>query len=200
MKKIIISSLFLIITYVAFTQDFDKAIATARSSYSSGKLEEAHFALQQAMQEVDLIIGSEVLKLLPAKMEDRSINTSSDNVTTNIGFVGTTIHRSYGPVGQLAELDIISNSPLIASLNMLLNAPLVGGLMNDANNKTVKVQGYKGRLSANVRGDESGKKDYEIQIPIGGALITFRVSDTNETKILAMANTIPMQQIAKLIQ
>ncbi len=72
-------------------------------------------------------------------------------------------------------------------------------MMNDGKTKTVKVQAYKGRLEKQV-GSTEDKTDYELQIPLGSALITFKVNDCTETKMLELANTMPLQQIAKLIQ
>jgi hypothetical protein len=186
-------------TITAKAQDFTKAMTTAKTAYSAGKLEDAHFALQQAMQEVDLIIGKEVLKLLPPKMDTLSIDAKDDNVSSNIGFVGATIHRSYGKATRKADLTIISNSPMVAMINTVLNTHMMGGLMNDGKSKTVKVQGYKARLEKQD-GNTEGKTNYELQIPLGSALITFKVDDATDTKMLELANTIPLQQIAKLIQ
>ena len=193
-----------LIAVIAFTgtcaaQDFSKAMATAKTSYSAGKLEDAHFALQQAMQEVDLTIGKEVLKLLPTKMDVMEINAKDDNVASNVGYVGATIHRLYEKGGRKADLTIISNSPLIAMINTVLNTPFLGGMMSDGKTKTVKVQGYKGRLEKQA-GSTSDKNSYELQIPLGSALFTFRVDDCTDSQILQYANTIPMQQIAKLIE
>ena len=180
-------------------QDFAKDMATAKSAYNAGKLEETHFALQQAMQEIDIIIGKEVLKLLPAKMDSLTVNTKDDNVSSNIGFVGATIHRSYGKFTKKADLSIISNSPMVAMLNTVLNAPLFGGMMKDENSKTVKVHGYKARLERKP-GSADDKYNYDLQVPLGSALITFTVDDCTDSEILAMANTIPLPEIAKLIQ
>lgn len=186
-------------TYPALSQDFAKAMTTAKSAYNSGKLEETHFALQQALQEIDLIIGKEVLKLLPPKMDTLTVNTKDDNVSSNVGFVGATIHRSYGKGMKKADLSIISNSPLVAMMNTVLNTPMMGGLMSDGKSKTVKVQGYKARLEKQ-EGSADGKNNYELQIPLGSALIAFKVDDCSDSQILDLANTIPLQQIAKLIQ
>jgi hypothetical protein len=180
-------------------QDFAKDMATAKTAYDAGKLEETHFALQQAMQEIDLIVGKEVLKLLPPKMDSLPINTKDDNVSANAGFVGTTIHRSYGKFAKKADLSIISNSPMVSMLNTFLNSPMLGGMMGDANTKTVKVHGYKARLERKP-GSAEDKNDYELQVPLGSSLITFAVDDCTDTEIMAMANTIPLPQIAKLIQ
>jgi len=184
---------------IMLAQDFAKDMATAKSAYNAGKLEETHFALMQAMQEIDIIIGKEVLKLLPPKMDTLAVNTKDDNVTANAGFIGCTIHRSYGKFTKKADLSIISNSPLVAMVNTFLNTPLLGGMMSDGNTKTVKVHGYKARMEKKP-GSTEEKNDYELQIPLGSALITFTVDDCSDTEILAMANTIPLPQIAKLIQ
>ena len=193
-----------LITFIAFTttgiaQDFAKAMTSAKTAYNAGKLEETHFALQQAMQEVDLIVGKEVLKLLPPKVDTLTFNAKNDNVASNIGYVGATIHRIYEKGNRKADLSIISNSPLVAMMNTLLNTPMLGGMMNDGKTKTVKVQGYKARLEKQA-GSTDDKNDYELQIPLGSALITFKVDDCTDTQILDFANTLPLQQIAKLIQ
>ena len=180
-------------------QDFNKDMGTAKTSYSLGKLEETHFALLQAMQEIDIIVGKEILKLLPLKMDTLTSNAKNDNVSSAVGFIGTTIHRVYGMSERKADLNIISNSPMIAMLNGFLNSPVLGGMMTDGKTKAVRVQGYKGRLEK-IDGSVEGKSGYELQIPLGNTLITFRINDCTDTQILDMANTIPMQQIAKLIQ
>ncbi|HJP64265.1 MAG TPA: hypothetical protein VJ844_12540 [Mucilaginibacter sp.] len=180
-------------------QDFAKAMATAKTSYSAGKLEETHFALQQAMQEVDLVVGREVLKLLPPKLDAMETVAKDDNVTSNIGYIGATIHRAYGKDNRKADISIISNSPLVAMTNTILNTPMLGGMMNDGKTKTVKVQGYKARLERQA-GSTADKNDYELQIPLGSAMITFKVDDCTDTQILAFADTIPLQKIAKLIE
>ena len=199
MKYVIILISLFTYSFAATAQDFAKAMATAKSAYSAGKLEDTHFALEQAMQEVDLIIGQEVLKLLPPKMDTLTVNAKDDNVSSNVGFVGATIHRSYGKGQRKADISIISNSPMIAMMNSYLNSPLLGGMMNDGKTKKVKVQGYKARLEKQD-GSAEGKNNYELQIPLGSALITFKIDDCTDTQILALAETIPLQQIAKLIQ
>ncbi len=199
MKYLIILLTLCTYSFTATAQDFTKAMATAKSAYGAGKLEDAHFALEQAMQEVDLIIGQEVLKLLPPKMDTMTVNAKDDNVASNIGFVGASIHRNYGKGLRKADLNIISNSPMIAMMNSFLNSPLLGGMMSDGKTKKVKVQGYKARLEKQD-GSAEGKNDYELMIPLGSALITFKVDDCTDAQILEMANTIPLEQIAKLIQ
>ncbi len=198
MKKLIVIAVILFVTQPSFSQDFKADIATAKTAYAGGKLADAHFALEQAMQEIDMIVGQEVLKLLPTKIDTLNSNPKEDHVMANSGFIGATIHRSYGLHGG-SEIEIISNSPMLAGLNAFLNMPMLGGMMRDENTKVVKVQGYKSRLEK--QGDnENGKPNYSLQIPFTSALLTLTVKGKSESEVLTLANSIPMEQIAKLIQ
>src|SRR5690606_32275857 len=165
---------------------------------SSGNLEDARFAMQQMLNDIDVIIGKEVVKLLPAKLETRTSNTSNDNVTANTGLAGVIIHRDYGAADKTANLDIMSNSPLVGSLNAILSLPFVGN-SGDGTQKTVKVHGYKGVLQKSVD-TETNKSNYTLQIPLNSTLLTLEVQDTSEAEILKMANAIPVPQIVKLVQ
>ncbi|HMO34172.1 MAG TPA: hypothetical protein PKE63_06445 [Lacibacter sp.] len=197
MSKLFLIPFLLLAVVTAHSQNFQAAINNARSAYTAGKLEEAHFALMQAMQEVDLIVGKEVLKLLPQQMGDLAVNVKDDNVTTNAGFLGTTIHRTWGTTRK-ADLSIIGNSPMIATINMFLNTPMLGGMVSDGNTKLIRIKGYKGQLQRETSSD--GKIHYNINIPLGNALFTFKVEETSDTEILKLAETIPLDQIVKLIQ
>lgn len=196
MKKFIGLLPFLIFAFTVNAQDFTQQIAAAKTSYSSGKLADAHFSLEQAIQEIDMIVGKEILKLLPDKMNDQQMVQSDDQVTANVGFVGATVHRSYGQNGSSVE--IISNSPMIATLNSFLNMPMIGGMMRNSTTKVVKIQGYKSRLEK--QGDnENGKPDYELQIPFKSTLITVNAKGMDEKEVLSFANNIPLDKIAALL-
>jgi hypothetical protein len=182
----------------ALAQDFNANLATAKSSYASGNLEDARFAMQNMITDLDISIGKEVLKMLPQKMETYAANTKSDNVTANTGLAGAIVHRDYGTETKRLNLDLMSNSPLVGSLNAILSMPFIGN-SGDGTQKTVKVQGYKGILQKTVD-TETNKTDYTLQIPLNNTLLTFTVPDSNETEVLKMANTIPVSDIAKMVQ
>jgi len=198
MKKYSIFISILFFTLSVNAQDFSKDIADAKSSYAAGKLADAHFSLEQAIQEIDMIVGKEVLKLLPAKMNDQASVEKDDQVTANVGFVGATVHRSYGDTTG-SQVEIISNSPLIASLNSFLNMPLVGGMMRNSTTKVVKIQGYKSRLEK-LGDNDNGKPNYQLQIPFKSALITITANGMDENAVMSFANSIPLDKIAALIQ
>ena len=195
---LIILSFFINLHAYSQVLNFKTDVATAKSAYAAGKLEDAHFALQQSMQEIDIIIGKEVLKLLPLKMDTLAAVTAQDNVTGNISFVGATIHRSYGKGIQKADVEIVNNSPLLGMLNAFLTSPLLAGLGNDGKTKVLKIQGYKSRLTK--EDNAGGSPSYRLEIPFSNALVTLNVNNSTDTEIIAMANSIPFDQIAKLIQ
>jgi hypothetical protein len=179
-------------------QEFNKNLTTARSAYASGKLEDARFAMQQMLNDIDIIIGREVMKLLPAKMDALASNAKSDNVTANTGLAGVVIHRDYGTGDKTALIDIMSNSPLVSSVNAILSIPFVGN-SGDGTQKIVKVQGYKGVLQKSVD-TETNKTSFTLQIPLNATLLTFTANDSNEADVLRQANTIPVAEIVKLVQ
>lgn len=197
MKTFLFLTILMLITATGFSQNFSTDIKTAKAAYASGKLEDAHFALLQAMQEIDMIIGKQVLSLLPQKMDTYTTNAKDDNVTSNVGFAGTTIHRSYGANNEV-DLSIIGNSPLVGTLNTFLNTPLLGGMMSNGNHKILKVQGYKAQLDK--QDGSNGQIDYTIQIPLGSSLVTLVGKNTTDTQITTWINSIPLQNIAKLVQ
>ncbi len=200
MKNIIVLIVGIAGSVATFGQElnFKNNIASAKTAYSSGKLEDAHFALQQSMQEIDITIGKEVLKLLPPKLDTLPAVSKEDNVTGNIGFIGATIHRSYGMGNKKATVEIINNSPLLGTLNAFLTSPLLSGLGGNGKTKVLKVQGYKSRLT---REDDNPEKiNYRVEIPFSNALVIMNVNNSTENEVIAMANSIPFDQIAKLIQ
>jgi hypothetical protein len=181
-------------------QEFDKNLATAKSSYASGDLENARFAMEQMMRDLDMAIGKEVLKLLPVKAGVLNVNPKDDNVTGGGGtMTGLFVHRSFGAEPKSASIEIINNSPMINSIQAILTMPLIGGMMRDENQKVIKVQGYKSLLQKNVD-SETNKTNYELQIPFNNTLLTVKMDDTTEAEITGIANAIPIPKIAQIAQ
>lgn len=197
MKKLSSFIILVFVTTFAFAQ-FDKNLTTAKAEYSKGNLDGARFAMQQMITELDIQIGKEVLLLLPAQFDALKANTKADNVTATTGLSGCLIHRDYGANPKTARIEIMSNSPLIASLNAILSVPFMGN-SGDGSQKVVRVNGYKSILQKSVN-TENNKENYTLQIPINSTLITLYADNSNEAEVLKWANTIPVEKIAKMIQ
>lgn len=201
MKKLFFTALCLSIFTATFSQDFDKNMATAKSSYSSGKLEDARFAMEQMLADLDAAIGKEILKMLPTQMGSLKVNATDDNVAgSSAGFAGGLyVHRTYGINPKVAAIEIVNNSPLMNSIGAILNTPLMGGMMKNENQKVLKIQGYKSLLTKNLDSD-TGKTNYELQMPLNNTLVTLKLDDTTEGEITTFANTIPLAKIAQFAQ
>lgn len=194
--KTIITILACVAATACFAQDFDKNLATARSSYSAGDLENSRFAMEQLLRDLDMAIGKEILKMLPTTVAGLQANESNDNVSGGAGYGGLFVNRSYGAEPKTASVEIINNSPLINSLQAMLSLP---AMMRDENQKQVKIQGYKSMLTRNVN-SETGKTSYDLQIPMNNTLLTVRINDTNEAEITQAANSLPLAKIVALAQ
>ncbi len=199
MKKFTLLVLILSAGFVTLAQEFDKNIASARASYSSGNLQDSRFAMEQALRDLDIAIGKEILKVLPPKLGALAAVEKEDNVTGSGSFVGLYVQRNYGVAPKTGAIEIINNSPMINSLNAILSMPVIGGMMRDENQKMVKVQGYKSILNKQVN-SETGKTNYELQIPMNNTLLTVKMDDSSEGEITAAANTIPLSKIVQMAQ
>ncbi len=202
MKKTYLFALILLaLTFTAKAQqDFSKNLADARSSYSSGNLGDARFAMEQMLHEIDMALGKEILNMLPITLDARPVNETDDNVNgAGAGMaMGLYVHRTYGVDPKHAVVDIINNSPLINSITALFAIPFFG-TGSDSDQKVVKIQGYKSLLTKSEN-TEAGTTGYQLQIPFNNTLFTLDIQDISEEKLLSVANSFPLAKIGQLAQ
>src|SRR5690606_12368719 len=192
MKKLLLILTILVTGFSLYAQDFNKNLTIARNAYSAGKLEDSRFAMQQMLQELDIISGKEVLKVLPAKLDALDANTANDNVSGAAGFAGAVIHRDYGSGDETASIEVISNSPLIASVNAILAIPFIGRA-GGGDQKVIKIEGYKALIQKSTDGQ---KTTYDVQVPLNSTLVTLK-TEGYDGDIEKLALTLPVSQIAK---
>lgn len=192
MKTTALTLIAFVLACAVNAQDFNSNIQTARQSYSSGDLENSRFAMQQMLMEIDIISGKEALKILPNTLGGLEAKTAEDQVSAGTGFAGAVIHRVYQTGDKSATMEIISNSPLIGSVNAILAIPFIG-TGSGGNRMVIKIDGYKTLIQKNA---DSGKTSYDIQIPLGSTLISVRTENYTDD-IVKLANGIPVAQIAQ---
>jgi hypothetical protein len=177
-------------------QEVTASLDGALSSYQSGHLEDARFALQGALAGINQAIGREILAILPDEMNGMSKIETGDDVTgVNTGFAGLFISRSYAAENRNASIEIVSDSPLLAGINTLLAMP--GFMTSDENQKRIKIEGYKALLTRNT--DNEGMVSYDLQMPFSGSLLTFQCSGfEDENEVIGMANKIPVDEIVAI--
>ncbi len=200
--KTILSVIFLTITLVySRAQEFDKQIADAKSAYEAGNYEESRYAVQNALHEIDIKIGQEVLAVLPDKINDMAYDPADDQVTgSGTDFVGLYIERQWGTSdAQNLEFSVISDSPLMATVNTFLALPMIM-TGSDSNQKKIKVEGYKAMLEKIVD-ENNAVAGYSLMLPYSNALLQLNYNgSTTEEAFMAMVKQIPVTKITEISQ
>ncbi len=202
MKKSATLGLACLITLSVVAQEFEKNLASAKSAYQAGNLEDARFNLEGALREIDIAIGKEIMKVLPTMLGGMAFNAKDDNVTGSSGTLvgGLFVHRTYGkPAEKNVTLDIISDSPLMAGVNAILSMPMIMN-SSDGTQKVIKVQGYKTLLTK--RTNENGETvGYDVQTPFGNSMLTLNCNGvTTEAEVTQLANAIQLEKVIKIAQ
>lgn len=181
-----------------YSQDIQANLDAARSSYQSGDLENARFALQEALNVINQAIGQEILGMLPASMGGMTKVEDGDNVTgTGMGFAGLFVSRSYTGDNKNSSIEIVGDSPMMMGINALLAMPAF--MSSDPNQKRIKIGNYKALLTKST--DDHGIVSYDIQLPFSSSLLTLRCSGVqNENDVVGMANGLPVDKIAKMAE
>ncbi len=190
--------IFIIMAVGAKAQDSEAYLDNASSEYKSGNLENARFNLQQMLQEINVAIGRDILALLPEELADMQKVEDADNASgINTGYAGIFVNRSYTAENRNAAIEIMSDSPLLSGINILLNMPIF--IAGDPMQKRIKIDGQKALLTKNTSAE--GKIGYDVQMAFGSTLLTFNCSGVDsENEVTAMLNKIPIQEIQKVAQ
>ncbi len=174
----------------------------AKSQYAAGNLDDARFALEQALTELDELVATKILEITPTQIGDlQSIAENDQYSGTSIGLTGLYVFRSYenpSNPAQSMEMSIMPNSPLLASVTNFLSNSILGGIASSAmGQKRIKVDNYK----AMMQKDENAEEErYTINIPFSESLITLEFSGMDENTVLTNSNQNPVSQIVKIAQ
>ncbi len=201
MKKHIITLAVLVcMCLTSKAQNTPTQLDEALIAYKAGKLQDARFALQEALDELDRVIGAEILQLFPPQLGSLNAEKGSDQVTggsSGIGRMGFFVSRNYkSDSHNTASLQIIGDSPALTGINALLALPVFAP---DPNQKRIRVGNYRGILRRSQT--EEGLSSWECQIPFGNSLLTLQCSGSMDEKAVTdMAAMIPMDKIAAWLQ
>ncbi len=176
-------------------QEVSKQLNEAGSAYDSGNLQETRMALQQAIHELDMAIGKDILDALPATMHNMPIDQENDNVSS-AGDIGLFVSRRYAAPenDHSISIEIIGDSPMISGVNALLSMPVFIG---DKNQKKVRLGSRRALLQKNDTQDELNS--WDVQIPMGSTLLTLSLQgDMDEKTVTELAGALPLDQIERL--
>ncbi len=196
MKNIYTTLIFLgLFVATLSAQEVSKQLNEAGSAYDAGNLQETRMALQQAIHELDMAIGKDILDALPGTMHNMPIDQENDNVSS-AGDIGLFVSRRYAvpEKDHSISIEIIGDSPMISGVNALLSMPVFIG---DKNQKKVRLGSRRALLQKNDTQDELNS--WDLQIPMGSTLLTFSLrGDMDEKTVTDLAATLPLDQIERL--
>lgn len=198
MKQFLLLSIFLFAAS-ALLQAQDQALvqthlAAAKSANASGNYEDARFELQQALIEMDKVIGQAILDLLPTQIGDLSVQADSDQYTSvYTGFSGLFVERVYvsssDPTRKM-RFTIMNDSPLLATLSGLMNNTFMASM---AGMKVVRLDGYKAMIEEVA---DSDPKTINLNLPFGDSLMAMEwVNFKSQEEVTQLATEIPVEEV-----
>ncbi len=95
---------------------------------------------------------------------------------------------------KIMDKKIHEKAEEVTGVNALLSIPFVAGA---GDSKVVRIAGYKALVS---KVDAGGSSNYDLQLPLNNSLITLRSPALSPDQVFKLANALPVQEIAKMLQ
>lgn len=205
MKKILTVSFLFFIAFNMFGQDqIDTYIKDAQTAIAAKDYRSAQLSLQDAINELNNLIAQQIAEALPAEINGLKAEGDASTNSASLGAMGggIMISQSYSnPSNENneAEINIVANSPMIATMGMYLSNPAMLG----EGYKSVKVGTQRAILKSEMEEKfvEDGKpyiqvRSTEIQIPLGQTLITMDLSGfASEADELSFASKLDLAKL-----
>lgn len=171
----------------------------ARKLLKEKKYFDSAASLQAAINEVNNLIGKEILKSMPEEINGIKAQVEQDN-TMSIGSMlgaGMTVTRVYmNDEGVMLNMTISPQTPQSESVETFLENPEVYGAESDAG-KSVKIGDHKALMKFENNPDE---KIAYMQIPFNDALIVITGDGIkNEEDFVKFASGIDFAKLAKTV-
>jgi hypothetical protein len=176
--------------------DVNQQITDAETANAAGNLSEARYSIQQALLGIELQMGREVLKSLPATVTTLPKDTTEDRVTsTQWGWANLTIQRVYSKDDKQLTVLIGNNSMYSGFMNIMFAGNFTESNGQTQNFKQIKVKGNK----AVIKFDQN--EGYTVLVQIGqSGMITFSgINFTTEQEMMTAVNTFDIDGIKKML-
>jgi len=177
--------------------DVNQQITDAETASAAGNFSEARYSIQQALLGIELQMGKEVLKSLPATVADLPRDTTEDRVTsTQWGWANLTIQRIYRKDDKQLTVLVGNNSVYSGFMNILFAGNMAAESNGETQNfKQIKVKGNK----AVIKFDKN--EGYTVLVQIGqSGMITFQgINFATEQDIMSAVNTFDIEGIKKML-
>ena len=182
---------------IATPPDVNDNLNNVEKAMKDKNYSDARYSVQQAMLGVELQIGQQILKGLPATVNALAKDTTQDQVTsTGWGWAGLTIQRIYKSKDAEFKIAIVNNAAWMQAINIYFNnagyAQTNGG---EQKWKQTRIKGYK----AIIEFDRSS--GYKLSIPIGqtSMVVMEGVNFNTEQDMMNAANLFDIDNIKKTL-
>lgn len=176
-------------TFIKEAQDF-----LAKKEYKQAQL-----SLQDAINDINLLVARQVAGLLPGEINGLKADGDGEVSVAGMGMMGGGMqiikrYRNETKPENDAEVQVIANSPMLATMNMYLTNP---GMLG-SEYKSVRVGAIRAISKTDLQdGDNDTKiRSTEIQIPMGQTMITIQANGfATEQDELSFANKLDLEKI-----
>jgi hypothetical protein len=174
-------------------QDF---LDEANTSLKSENYKEAINSLKMAIGEIEKLMIAQIRDILPAEVmgykAEQSDDESSSTAALGMFGGGLSVERNYFKTpdnwDEYFKLSILGNSPMLASVNMMLSNSMY---LSSAGGKIIKMGSRKGLLT------DEGDGNYKFQLPLNSSLISVEgYGFSSGDAFMAVVNKINIEEIA----
>ncbi len=175
----------------AMADEITDQIQEALELYKAGDYAGAAGDLEFAAAQIRQMRAGEISGALPEALTGWS---AEDAETSAMGasYMGgaTSASRSYTKDEASIDIQILTDSPMLSSLSMLLNNPM---LLSSSGQKLIRVEGNKGALDWD---GDSG----DLNVVVNGVvLVSLNASSCTKDELMAYAEAVDYALIKKLI-
>lgn len=178
--------------------DVKAQMAAAETAHGAKNYSDARYSLQQALMGLEIQLGRQILKSLPATSIALTADTMQDKVmSTQWGWSNLSIQRVYKNVADKQLTITIGNAGIYAGLyNMyFVNAGMMEANGDKQNFKQVKVKGNKAVI------EYEDRKGYTLAVSLGqiSMIVWECINFTNEQEVMTAANSFDIDGIKKML-
>lgn len=177
--------------------DVLQQIKDAEDAHNANNFSDARYSIQQALMGVEIQLAREILKSLPATINNLPKDTAQDKVmSTQWGWSNLSMQRVYtdGKDKQLT-VTIGNNSFYAPYMNLYFNNTMVQADASQQNFKQVRVKGNKSIIQY------ENSKGYTLITPIGQAsmIVWECINFADENEVMNAANSFDIDGIKKML-
>lgn len=208
MKNVSIVLILSFLSYNVFSQSQAETFITEAQTYLTAKdYRNAILSLQDAINDLNNLVAAQIAESLPTEINGLKADDAGSVNTAAMGFLGggmqimKSYHHPSKPENE-AEVQIISNSPMMASMSMFLNNP---GMMGQGA-KSCRIGSRRAVMKTEMQDyydDNGGSKQIrvtEIQIPLTQTLITVNARGfASEADELAFVNKLDVEKLREAL-